>query len=244
MNSINGRPRLVGLLAMTALGGIFAYLRHHRLAQWCRRISITELPQASACRKLVKRTREQISHPAWGMECSTILSSWSGQRNGHWVSSFTALQIEVPVSLVLGYTASRDTEDMETSDDAYSLIERFLAAFLNARATRPEAFVMDKEVPPFSLELGSLLFGRQSGLGAFLLGTWETADTTPIQPSDLPSNAPLPCTEFPSNKGVTYSGETDTAGAVMYWKFPAGLVRASDYAASLGLPWRLMEGGF
>ncbi|KAH8435204.1 uncharacterized protein LDX57_012833 [Aspergillus melleus] len=169
MNFNEIRPRLAVVLSLTALGGVVAYLGHRRLARSCRRIAVTELPKASACRKLVEKTGEQISQTPWGADASTLLSPWSGGAKTHWISSFTALQVEVPVSLLLGYGESRDPNDTEKSDDTYELMRNFLAAFLDGRATGPESFVLDKDVPSLSLRPGSLLFGRQSGLGAFLL---------------------------------------------------------------------------
>lgn len=244
MNIIQTRPRLVGVLSLTALGGVVAYLEHRRLARSCRRIAVTELPKASACRKLVEETGEQIFQTPWGTNASTLLSPWSGGAKTHWISSFTALQVEVPVSLLLGYGRSRDLHDTEKSDDTYDLMRNFLAAFLDGRATGPESLVLDKDVPFLSLRPGSLLFGRKSGLGAFLLGTWDSKRSRSIESLNLPSSVPQPCTKFSSNREGIQDNSVDTAGAVFYWKFPNGLVRAVDSAASYGMPWRLMEGGF
>ncbi|PLB50031.1 hypothetical protein P170DRAFT_354660 [Aspergillus steynii IBT 23096] len=244
MNFIKTRPRLIGALSLTALGGVVAYLSHRRLARSCPRVPITELPKSSACRKLVEEAGEPTSQPPWGMKSSTLLSSWVGSTKTYWISSFTALQVEVPVSLLVGYGASHDSTSPNKGDDTYHLMKNFVAVFLDARATGPESLVLDKDVPSSSLIPGSLLFGRQSGLGAFLLGTWSSQGLKSVEPLELPSNAPLPCTEFPSNRDIVENSAADTAGAVLYWKFPNSLVGAIDDAASYGMPWRLMEGGF
>ena len=116
--------------------------------------------------------------------------------------------------------------------------------FMDARGTGPEAWVLDKEVPPLSFAPGSQLFGDRSGLGAFVLDTWSTARRKCVQPLALPKDAPQPVSGFLPNTAASHGDLTDTAGTVMYWRFAHGTARVMDKAASCGLPWRLAEGGF
>lgn len=138
---------------------------------------------------------------------------------------------------------SRDGVDQK--DDAHSLSKNLVAAFIDARATGLETSVLDRYVPPLSFTPSSRLFGRPSEMGAFMLGTWDAESGINVRPSDLPSDASKPVTEFGSNEEAVRNGSAvDTAGAVMYWMFPKALVEGVDKAASYGLPWRLMDGGF
>lgn len=50
--------------------------------------------------------------------------------------------------------------------------------------------------------------------------------------------------QVPSNTAASLGGPTDTAGTAISWRLADGLVRMMDTAASCGLLWRLMEGGF
>ncbi|KAF7177803.1 hypothetical protein CNMCM7691_006237 [Aspergillus felis] len=241
---MQNRPRLTGVVSLAAAGTLVAaYLGKRRLDRSCPRISITELPKSSACRNLVENG-EAVPKSVWGMEKSALLTSWSGGDKTRWVPSFAALQADVPVSLLAEYGAFHSEKSNAEKDDAHHLMHNLVAAFLDARSAGPEAWFLDKEVPPLSFAPGSLLFGDQATMGAFMLGTWSTNRKTSIQPQALGPEAPEPCSEFPSNRDAIQDSPTDTAGAVMYWKFPDGLVRTVDKAASYGLPWRFMDGGF
>jgi hypothetical protein len=187
---------------------------------------------------------EAVPKAVWGMEKSALLTSWSGGDQNRWVPSIAALQADVPVSLLAGYGAFHSEQSKAEKDDAHLLMQNLVAAFLDARAAGPEAWFLDREVPPLSFAPGSLLFGDQGSMGAFMLGTWSTNRKTSFQPQTLGPEVPEPCSEFPSNRDAIQDSPTDTAGAVMYWKFPDGLVRTVDKAASYGLPWRFMDGGF
>ncbi|PKX88191.1 uncharacterized protein P174DRAFT_516539 [Aspergillus novofumigatus IBT 16806] len=241
---MQNRPRLTGVVSLAAAGSIVAaYLGKRRLDRSYPRVSIKELPKSSACRNLVESS-EAVPKSVWGMEKSALLASWSGGNQTRWVPSFAALQADVPVSLLAGYGAFDSEQSNTEKDDAHHLMQNLVAAFLDARAAGPEAWFLDKEVPPLSFAPGSLLFGDQGSMGAFMLGTWSTNQKSSIQPHALGPEAPEPCSEFPSNRDAIQDSPTDTAGAVMYWKFPDGLVRTVDKAASYGLPWRFMDGGF
>lgn len=241
---MQNRPRLTGVVSFAAAGTLVAaYLGKRRLDRSCPRISITELPKSSACRNLVE-SGEAVPKSVWGMEKSALLTSWSGGDKTRWVPSFAALQADVPVSLLAGYGAFQSKKSNAEEDDAHRLMQNLVAAFLDARAAGPEAWYLDKEVPPLSFAPGSLLFGDQATMGAFMLGSWSTNRKTSIQPQSLSSEATEPCSGFPSNRDAIQDSPTDTAGAVMYWKFPDGLVRIVDKTASYGLPWRFMDGGF
>lgn len=236
---------ITGLLTLTAYGGLVIYIR--RLDRSCPKISITQVPKSSACRNLVEKSGERLGRSPYGMDHSTLLASWpKSDSKTRWVPSFAALQVEVPVSLLARYGTSRDNgEDDDRNDDAFTLMQNLVAAFLDARSLNPEAWFLDRAVPPLSFAPSTLLFGSQNSLGAWMLGTWSSARGTSVQPSTIPPEAPQPISEFFSNQDINQNdGFTDTAGAVIYWKFPDGVVRASDKAASYGSPWRLMDGGF
>ncbi|RHZ64943.1 uncharacterized protein CDV56_108624 [Aspergillus thermomutatus] len=239
---MQNRPRLTGVVSLAVAGSIVAYLGKRRLDRSCPRVPITQLPKSSACRNLVE-SGEAGPKTVWGMEKSALLASWSGGDKTRWVPSFAALQADVPISLLAGYGAFHSEHDGD-KDDAHHLMQNLVAAFLDARAAGPEAWFLDKEVPPLSFAPGSLLFGDQASLGAFMLGTWSTTRETSVHPQALGPKAPEPSSEFPSNRDAIQDSPTDTAGAVIYWKFPDVLVRTVDKAASYGLPWRFMDGGF
>ncbi|KAH8700932.1 hypothetical protein BGW36DRAFT_460013 [Talaromyces proteolyticus] len=235
-------------VTLAALGGVFAYLGKQRFDHSCPRISITEVPKSSACRKLVEQTGEQItSHTtSWGIQHSTLLKPWppgNDEDKTRWIPSFAALRAEIPVSLLAEYGRCRHECENKKHDAEY-LMRNLVAAFLDARAAGLEARLMDRGVPPLSFAPASLLFGDKSGPGAFMLGTWSTTLGKSLELPDLPSGAPEPSSEFPSNKDVVEASSIDTAGAVIYWRFPDSLFNAVDRAASFGMPWRLMEGGF
>ncbi|KAL2827285.1 hypothetical protein BJY01DRAFT_255740 [Aspergillus pseudoustus] len=241
---ISSRPKLAGALCLITVGGTVLYLGKRRLNQLCPRLSVTDLPRSSACRKLVEEG-ESVNHTAWGMNKSTTLSSWSDAHNQtHWVTSFAALQTEIPISSLASYekVITKNQTDPEKSDTLY-LAQNLLAAFLNGRATGLEPRFLDKDVPPLSFTPGSHLFGQSTSMGAFLLGSWSSLKAISVQPDALPSTPLMPVSAFPSNSD-TIDNQADAAGTVMYWMFPRGVVNSLDKAASYGLPWRAMDGGF
>ncbi|KAE8148864.1 hypothetical protein BDV25DRAFT_157324 [Aspergillus avenaceus] len=245
-NFMRHRSLLTGALTIVAVSSAIVYLTKRRLNQSCPRVSITDLPKPSACRNLLDTTWEVTTPTPWGLTKSTLLSSWSGRDKTHWVSSFVALQAEVPISQLAEYGAfSCDNGSNNNKSDARHLMQNLVAAFLDARATGPETWFLDRAVPPLSFEPSTHLFGRSKTMGAFMLATWDSGQGISVKLSDLPSGATKPVTEFCSNEGFTRdAGSTDIAGAVIYWRFPDGLVGAVDKAVSYGLPWRLMQGGF
>ncbi|GKZ34877.1 hypothetical protein AbraIFM66950_005274 [Aspergillus brasiliensis] len=241
---IRHRPLLTGALTIVTISGAVAYFTKRRLNKSCPRIAITELPTASVCRHLIETPSETTTPTPFGATKSTLLSSWSGGDKTYWVPSFVAVQAEVPLSRLSQYGRFSHDNDYK-KQDAHSLVKNLVAAFLDARATGLETSVLDRDVPPLSFTPSSRLFGRPSKMGAYMLGTWDAERGLNFRPSDLPSDAPKPVTEFCSNEeSVRNGGALDTAGAVMYWMFPKALVDGVDRAASYGLPWRLMEGGF
>ena len=242
-------------LATLGLGGAAAaaasaYLGLRQLDRWCPRIPLEQIPQSSACRHFVESARADMSGdglPA-PMGCdkpSGLLSAWpnaglltgKGGTKTRWIPSFVALQTEVPVSLLASYGGDSKAADPE------SLMRNLMAAFLDARARGPDAWLLDRKVPPRSFEPGSHLFGDRGGLGAVMLGTWSSRLKTALQPRALRPDVPQPTCEFPSNEAVV-SRTPSSAGGVIYWNFPASVVQGVDTAASYGMPWRLMEGGF
>jgi hypothetical protein len=173
------------------------------------------------------------------------LSSWADHGNKtHWVSSFAALQTEIPISSLANYDTFHRNEGEVKSDesDTYNLAQNLLAAFLNNPAIAPERWLLDKDIPPLSFTPATLLFGNLN-IGAFLLGSWSSTKGISIQPDALPPNAPTPVSGFPSNSDILDT-RTDAAGSVLYWMFPRGLVNSVDRAGSYGMPWRIMDGGF
>lgn len=241
MSFIRKRAVLLTALSLGVLGGVVVYLGKRKINRSCPRIPITQIPKSSACRNLVERSSETFGPTPQGTEKSSLLAAWSGGETKRWISSFTAIQTEIPVSLLAGYgTALGGCEKV----DAYLLMQKFVAAFLDARAKGPEGWLLDEGVPPLSLEPGSLLFGKRTSLVAFMLGTWSSTHGTFMDSSALPPDADEPSSEFPSNRAVVQESAIDVAGAVLYWKFPIGVVESVDQAASYGFPFRLMEGGF
>lgn len=246
---LNGQPRLTcGLVLLGAFGAAVAYWTKRQLDQAYPRISVTALPSTSACRSLIETTGQATTKTAWGLRNSRLLASWPGGNDkSHWIPSFAALQVELPVALLAGYGTSprNNDDDTGTATDASSLMHKFVAAFIDARAAGPERWLLDRDVPPLSFAPGSHLFGSEVGTGAFVLDTWSTARRKYVQSNPLPESAPQPVAEFSEAEDtVLRSGVTDAAGMVMYWRFPAKLVDSVDKAASYGLPWRLMQGGF
>ncbi|KAL4899058.1 hypothetical protein BDW74DRAFT_164064 [Aspergillus multicolor] len=198
-----------------------------------------------------------------GAEKSVLLSKWPGvsgpggaitstasENKTHWVTSFVALQADVPVKQLEGYGSSTQGQDASPSrvtNDAYGLSRNFLTTFLDARTKGVEAFFLDRDVPQLSFTPGSLLFGRGGSMGAFMLGSWSSSRGLPLHRPILSARTPHPVSDFPSNKStlcVTTGTAPDTAGSLIYWRFPRGFVDTVNEAASYGLPWRLMDGGF
>ncbi|KAL2797369.1 hypothetical protein BJX66DRAFT_334988 [Aspergillus keveii] len=240
---ITSRPRLTGALCLLTVSGTLIYFGKRRLNQRCPRVSITDLPRSSACRRLIEGGEVSGQIP-WGVDKSPLLSSWSDPSDKtHWVTSFAALQTDVPVSSLENYEKSHDREKADLGKtDTYELAQNLLAAFLKNPAIAPERWWLDKDVPPLSFTPATPLFGNPN-IGAFLLGSWSSTRGISIQPDALPPNLPTPISEFPSNRDVL-DPQTDTAGSVFYWMFPRGLVNSVDKAASYGLSWRIMDGGF
>ncbi|KAL4914340.1 hypothetical protein BDW62DRAFT_213557 [Aspergillus aurantiobrunneus] len=229
---VKSRHRLAGVLSIIAFSGILVYHCKRQLNRSCPRVPISQLPHPSACRNLIE-TGQPIAQTPWGVDRSVVLARWPGEESKtHWIQSFVALQAEVPISQLErdGRFDDEGNKDGEKSD-AYHPMQNLVAAFLDA------------DVPTLSFTPGSRLFGEGREFGAFMLGSWSSRGTRLVSTS-LPFEAPRPVCEFPSNEGVVSSANADTAGAVMYWIFPTGLVNAVDKAASYGVPWRLMEGGF
>ena len=221
---------LGSVFSLSILGSVAVYLGKQYLDRSCPRIPITQVPLSSACRNLVESATDVLTPSPWGMEKGRLLSSWLGsKKDDRWISSFTALQVEIPRSLLAGY---RTIPSDGSQDDAYHLMQNLVAAFLNARARGPERWLLDDRVPPLSFEPGSHLFGKRNGTGAFMLGSWSSSRGNCVQPLALPPDAAAPISKFPSNKDVVQKSTTDSAGAVMYWHFPTGLVETVDKAAS------------
>ncbi|RDW64428.1 uncharacterized protein DSM5745_09839 [Aspergillus mulundensis] len=266
-NLFQTKSRLATTVSILALGGTIAlYLSKQHLDRLCPRVPVTKLPKSSACRNLIESDEPAPASP-WGTGKSVVLSSWpgasaSGSAHGdgntssksktHWVTSFVALQVDVPVEQLERYGFCTKGEDGQgrganEDDDAYGLSRNLLGAFLDARAKGVEAFFLDRNVPPLSFTPGSLLFGRGSSMGAFTLGSWSSSRKLPLQPPILPAETAHPVSEFLSNEEALSVNEewvTDAGGTLLYWRFPHSLVNAVNKAASYGLPWRLMDGGF
>ncbi|KAL4781231.1 hypothetical protein BJX76DRAFT_335930 [Aspergillus varians] len=240
---IQTRPRVTALLSVITLGSISVYLSKRHLNRSCPLVPISQLPKSSACRNLFE-AGEPATQTPMGTDKSVLLSTWpSGDKKTHWVPSFVALQVDIPISQLEKYSA-RDKDET----DSWPLMRNLVAAFLDARGLGPDSWLIDGNVPPLSFTPGSLLFGKGKSLGAFMLGAWSSTRGTPLEPLAVPLEGGLPVSEFPSNRDVISTPasdeDTDAAGAVIYWKAPNGLIKKVDKAASHGVPWRLMEGGF
>ncbi|KAL4745385.1 hypothetical protein BDW72DRAFT_186768 [Aspergillus terricola var. indicus] len=248
ISPLQAKPRLTTALSFLAFGGTIAiYLSKRYLEKSCPRIPITQLPKNSACRDIVESS-DRASGSAWGTDKSVLLPAWPDSsgigrepHKTHWVTSFVALQVDVPIAQLERYGTSR-------SGDAYDLSRNLLSAFLDARARGVEAWFLDKDVPQLSFTPGSLLFGRPHSTGAFMLGSWSSARRIQLEHPFLPLETATPVCEFRPSKAMftanNFDTETDGAGTVFYWKFPRCLVDRVDRAASYGIPWRLMDGGF
>lgn len=263
------------------------YLTKRFLDRKCPRVPLTALPRSSACRNLVENAVEgaddrSISDPrrnlAWGLEDLQrvpLLASWPGTSandnnpgvKAHHITSFVALQAEIPASFLEGYVSTRKRSNShhakKTGNDRNGtsrLAENFLAAFLDAMATNPERWFLDgKDLPPLSFKPGTQIAGGRnanSGLfGAFMLGTWSSTagaeKSLDTDSSVLPPNVTrLPVTNFPSNEHAISStnptdGKEDAAGAVFYYRFTERFILAIDKINSwVGLPWTTLEGGY
>ncbi|KAK3356632.1 hypothetical protein B0T25DRAFT_537097 [Lasiosphaeria hispida] len=244
---IQSQPRLLGgAISLGALGVAAAFLSKRKLDQTCPRIPLGALPKSSACRNFIENGGEAAAQPSWGLSQSTLLSSWLGNSDKtHWIPSFVAIETEVPISVLERYGLNaRLSQDDITNDAPLRLVQNLVAAFLDARATGPDSWLLDQDVPPLSFSPGSHLFGNKSGLGAFMLGVWSTTTGRDIQPQTLPKDVTHPLAQFPSNQNVIGGSQTGTAGAVIYWKVPHATMRVADKAAVDWLPWRLMQGGY
>lgn len=242
--SIQTRTYLTGAISLITLSSIAAYLVERRLNKSCPRIPIHQLPKSSACRNLLEPGEEVSNASAMGVDKSVLLSTWpSTDCKTHWVSSFVALQVDIPISQLENYDARKYGVEGGDKPDTSQLSQKLFAAFLDARSRGLEAWILDEPTPP-SFTPGSLLFGKGNDIGAFMLGSWSSTSRIPLESTNLPSEGPKPVTEFPSNKDVLNSDDTDTAGTAFYWRVPTGLVNAVNRPALYGLPWRVMEGGF
>ncbi|KAL4758030.1 uncharacterized protein BDW70DRAFT_142495 [Aspergillus foveolatus] len=240
-------PRLTTALFLAFGGTIAICLSKRYLEKSCPRVLITQLPKASACRNIVESSEKAPGSP-WGTDKSVLLPAWPGSdgikretQKTHWMSSLVALQVDVPVAQLERYGISE-------TGDAYDLSRDLFSAFLDARARGLEAWFLDKDVPQRSFTPESLLFGGSHSAGALMLGYWSSARGIQLEQPILPAETASPVCEFrPSKAMITASNictETDAAGTVLYWKFPRRLVGQIDKAASYGIPWRLMDGGF
>ncbi|KAL4997399.1 hypothetical protein BDV10DRAFT_186194 [Aspergillus recurvatus] len=245
---LRAKPRLTTALSILAFGGTIAiYLSKRRLEKSYPRVPINQLPKSTACRNLIESSEPAPESP-WGTDKSVLFSewqAWSGsggeKRKTHWMTSFVALQVDVPVAQLERYGQG-------SSGDAYGLSWNLLSAFLDARAKGVEAWFLDKDVPLLSFAPGSLLFGRGGSMGAFMLGGWSSGRRIPLEQPFLAPGTAHPVSEFPSSEQAIMTDnkhtETDAAGTVLYWRFPGNLIDLVNKAASYGLLWRLMDGGF
>ncbi|KAJ5658255.1 uncharacterized protein N7484_001904 [Penicillium longicatenatum] len=248
----------LGALGLGSATIITAYISKQYLDRSCPRIPISKVSQLSACRQLVDTacdsSDDDVPKP-WGGEKSGPLPSWSeassGDRKSRWLSSYVAVQVDVPVALLESYTSEARESVSAKSDkeprSADGMARNLIAAFLDARSTGPDGWLIDRNVPPRTYMPGSHLFGEAPGLSAFMFDSWSSTLTSGIQPTVLPASAPVPSSFFPSNEALLASRDLslpESAGTVIYWKFPVGAVNAFNKAASYGWPWRVMEGGW
>ncbi|KAK4176179.1 hypothetical protein QBC36DRAFT_329751 [Triangularia setosa] len=256
-------PRLI--LGTTISLGAAVYLANLKLKieKTCRPITLSDLPSSSASRNFVEKARYPVPQPvgwAWGLERGLVsfLSPWSDptirltsdrgeddeREKTYWIPSFLALEVELPVELLSGYTCNDKTGGGE-SKEIFHLSQIFLRAFLDARSKGLETYLLDRDVPPLNFfEPGRRLFGREEGLGAFLLGTWFVTKERSkwLQGEKLPEGvAQMPVCESPSNtlNEIWEENDKEAAGAVMYWRVPAWTA-----AVRYRIPWRFMDGGF
>ncbi|KAB5560042.1 hypothetical protein GE09DRAFT_1188447 [Coniochaeta sp. 2T2.1] len=268
LTTVQSHPKLTIAVSVSATLLTAAYLAKRQLNSLCPGVSLSSLPRSSAIRILISTAEEHTTQappppPPWGLTTSPLLPSWSSstkpandEKTSHTIHSFLALQTTIPTSLLSTYSSSSTPTPTSNNndEDAYPLTQALLSAFLSARSTGPEArFFLDVDLPTLPISFsspGAHLFGRSNPgeLGAFLLGTWSTARHLSVSPTTtpLPADVPRPPTAFPSNKiRVAEEEKPDAAGAVMYWRAPAGLVETVDrLAAARGMPWRMVEGGY
>ncbi|KAK4183427.1 hypothetical protein QBC35DRAFT_478168 [Podospora australis] len=242
------------IAAVSALAAVASYLATRTLTRTSRRVPLACLPESSAVKNFVQNSGERIDQDAFGLEGhSRLLSPWAPSNHimsepvhpTLWLPTFVALQIDVPLSVLHNYRLQHP-HDSKQDDDTLHLAQKLLAAFLDARASDPEAFFLDKNVPPLQFTPGHRLFGKDRArpAGAFLLNAWSSSGRKPVQPAaNLPDSAPTPVSEFPSNQSALSAAE-DAAGAVMYWTCAKSVTDPVDTAASYGLPWRIINGGF
>ncbi|KAJ5735140.1 uncharacterized protein N7483_000265 [Penicillium malachiteum] len=241
-------------------GILTAYISKQYLDHTCPRIPFDKVSQLSACRQLVDTARANspgtgVPKP-WGADKSGLVPSWSeaqsGDKKTRWISSYTGVQMDVPIALLASYTSEADKGALTTNDEpctAESLARNVIAAFLDAHSHGLDGWFLDRNLPPRTYVPGNHLFGDSTGASAFMLDTWSSRLKDSIQPSVLPADAPIPKTFFPSNEALLASASQDpsqpeTAGTVIYWKAPQYLLKAFNKAASYGLPWRVMDGGW
>lgn len=248
----------MGALALGSATIITAYISKKYLDHACPRIPMGKVSQLSACRQLVDTAcASSDSHvpKPWGGDKSGPLPSWSegnsGDKKSHWLSSYVAVQVDVPVALLASYTSEASKEGSTTNENeplsAGAMTRNLIDAFLDARSRGPDGWLIDRKVPPRTYMPGSHLFGESTGLSAFMFDSWSSGSKSAIQPSVLPSSAPVPTTFFPSNAALLASKDLslpESAGTVIYWKFPSGVVNAFNRVASYGWPWRVMDGGW
>ncbi|KAJ5177907.1 uncharacterized protein N7500_000606 [Penicillium coprophilum] len=249
----------LGALTLGSAGIVTAYICKQYLDRSCPRIPISKVSRLSACRQLVDRACNSSSDAdvpkPWGADKSGLLSSWSeassGDGKSRWLPSYVAVQVDVPVVLLASYTTETSKGGLATNNDesrtADGMARNLVAAFLDARSRGPDGWLIDRNVPSRSYIPGSQLFGDSTGLSAFMFDSWSSRSTSSIQPSVLPVDAPVPSSFLPSNEALLASQDSsqpESAGTVIYWKFPHGLVNTFNNAASYGWPWRVMDGGW
>ncbi|KAJ6109613.1 hypothetical protein N7486_001848 [Penicillium sp. IBT 16267x] len=248
----------LGALALSSATIITAYISKQYLDRSCPRIPISKVSRLSACRQLVDTACESSDSEApkpWGGEKSGLLPSWSeassGDRKSRWLSSYVAVQVDVPVALLSSYTneTRKGGSAMSANEprSADSMARNLFAAFLDARSGGPDGWLIDRNVPPRTYMPGSHLFGESTGLAAFMFDSWSSRLASAIRPSVLPASASVPSSFFPSNEALLASRDLslpESAGSVIYWKVSSGAVNAFNRAASYGWPWRVMDGGW
>jgi hypothetical protein len=248
-----------GTLGLGGIAAVAIGLGKRQLDRTYPRIPVDQLPRSSASRYLIEKSaiyHDESIPNAWGMQRSCLLPSWSDTRLTHWIPSIVAIQIETPVSLLAGYkSADKDPSTDASPDPSHAtddrpndvdhLMRNLVAAFLDARTWRPDGLLLDRNVPSLSFEAGSHLFGDRSSLAAYMFGTWSSKRGSLIHLPALPTDVPVPCSGFPSGESFApMESSIESAGTVLYWNFPDSVIQKSNKAASYGLPWRLMDGGF
>ncbi|KAJ5608903.1 hypothetical protein N7528_009470 [Penicillium herquei] len=160
--------------------------------------------------------------------------------------------MDVPIALLASYRSEADRGTPTTNDEprsADSLARNVIDAFLDAHSHGLDGWFLDRNLPPRTYLPGNHLFGDSTGASSFMFGAWSSRFNDSIQPSTLPADAPIPKSFFPSNEALLANAAHDpsqpeSAGTVIYWKAPSYLLNAFNKAASYGLPWRVMDGGW